>query len=202
MKNIALTRAEERTFAFIKQYIKEKKYSPTVQEIADGTGLSSRGVIYRYVHALKEKGVIQLLPGRHRNILLNESFEAAIPNVVEIQGLIAAGQPIEAIVNCETVDYSHFSSEETFSLKVKGDSMIDEGILDQDIVICRTVSQVNDGDVVVALIDNESATLKRIYRKGDNVELRPANASHQSIFFRAERVFIQGKLLGVVRFYT
>jgi repressor LexA len=125
-------------------------------------------------------------------------MSAALP----LMGSIAAGSPIEAITQQETIDVSQiFLGPNRFALRVKGDSMIDEGILDGDIVVCEKADNASNGQIVVALIDNEQATLKRLQRNQNNsITLLPANAKHKPQSYPADRVNIQGIFVGLLRF--
>ena len=172
-----LTLSQRKTFDFIKHYISNHDYSPTVAEIAKGIGIKSRGVVHRYLKALEAAGVIALTPKRHRNIrlLTGKPGNPTIPLV----GEIAAGQPIEAIEQQERVDIVDiFLGDNRYALRIKGDSMVDEGIRHGDIVICQRSDAACDGQIVVALIDQQEATLKRLQRNTNNtITLIPANAA-------------------------
>ncbi len=199
-----LTQGQRRVLAYIGEHISQYQQSPTAKEIAAGIGIQSRGVVYRYLLALKAAGYIDLIAGRHRNIVLLESpaSEQGRYEKLVIQGTIAAGEPILAIN--EPVEWGNSmlaQDPHCYALRVRGDSMRDDGILDGDLVVCRRASQADNGTVVVALVDGDSATLKRIYHHGDEVELRPANAKHQPLRLPASRVMIQGVLTKVVRSY-
>ena len=199
-----LTVSQRRVLRFLQQYVAQYEQSPTAKEIAQAIGIQSRGVVYRYLLALKTAGFIDLLPGRHRNIRLRMKTEPDAANRIQLLGVIAAGEPIAAIANPEELSSSDFTPpSDCFALRVKGDSMQDDGILDGDLVICRAVAQADNGAVVVALVDNENVTLKRIYYHGsDDVELKPANAKHQPLHLSAERVSVQGVLVKVIRSYA
>ena len=199
-----LTRSQQRTYDFIVAFIQDKGYSPTTTEIASGTGLASRGVVYRYLKALVAANKITLIPNRHRNIQLETSLLPAVPMPsveIPLKGLIAAGHPIEAIEQQDTLSLSRaFSQENVFALKVRGDSMIDEGIMHGDMVICRMTSVAENGDIVVALIDQQEATLKRWQSLGDgNIKLSPANQDLSPMTYSSERVTVQGIFIGLVR---
>jgi repressor LexA len=194
-----LTLSQIKTYQFIKNFIKQYHHSPTAAEIAKGIGIQSRGVVHRYLKALAAAGRIELLPNRHRNILLCDNEH---PNAIPLVGCIAAGKPIEAISQDESVDMLNlFTGPNRFGLKVKGDSMVDEGIMDGDIVICQQSETAKSGQIVVALIDNQQATLKRIRFEPSNnaIELIPANSNYQSATYPAERVQIQGIYVGLIR---
>lgn len=195
-----LTASQYNTYQFIKNYIQKYGYAPTEAEIAVGIGIKSRGVVHRYVHALKDAGYIKVTPGKRRNIALAE--EANQPNYsLPLVGKIAAGHPIEAIANNEMLDLSQYLlGPNRFALKVSGDSMIGDNIMDGDYVVCESRTNATNGDIVVALIDNQEATLKRLQREQDNkVKLIPSNTSLQPMIYHAERVNIQGIYLGLLR---
>lgn len=193
-----LTLSQNKTLQFIQSFIKQNGYSPTIAEIAVGIGIKSRGVVHRYVSALVQQGLLELVPGRRRNIQLRKQPSNLLPLV----GRIAAGKPIEAIKNDEAIDVLNiFLGEGRYALKVKGDSMIDEGILDGDLVVCEYTQVANNGKIVVALIDGQDATLKKIrYNKDNTVSLIPANKKLQSMTYPKERVQIQGIYIGLLRF--
>ncbi len=167
-------------------------------EIAQGIGIHSRGVVHRYVSALAEAGLIQIVPGKRRNIQLTQNQTG----LITLKGRIAAGSPIEAITDNETLDIVNiFLGPGRYALKVKGDSMIEEGIFDGDVVICESCETAPDGKIVVALIDCQEATLKRIKHNSDNtITLIPANALLKSLTYPKERVTIQGIYIGLLRF--
>lgn len=191
-----LTLAQRKTEEFIRKFFKEHNYAPTASEIAEGIGIKSRGVVHRYLKALEDAGRIALTPKRHRNIRLSDT--GSLP----LLGAIAAGQPIEAIPQQESIDVaSIFVGANRFALKVKGDSMVDEGILDGDIVICEKRETADNGQIVVALIDREEATLKRLQCNLDKtVTLHPANSALKPMVYPASRVAIQGIYIGLVRY--
>ena len=196
-KSKQLTLAQRRAFDFLQSFIRKKGYSPTAAEIAKGIEIQSRGVVHRYLRAIEDAGLIRLNPRRHRNIelLLNDD------NQIPLVGNIAAGKPIEAIEQKETINISDiFLGINRFALKVKGDSMIDEGILDGDVIICQQSNVAQNGQIVVALIDKNEATLKYFHlEKGGNVKLTPANRNLKPMVYAANRVFIQGIYIGLLR---
>lgn len=196
------TLRERETLDFIKSFFDEYGYSPTMAEIADGIGIKSRGVVHRYVSALKSSGHISITPNKHRNIVLMPALEQ--DGLLPLLGRIAAGRPIEAIPDRDTVDIANiFLQENRYALEVKGDSMIEEGILDGDIVVCQRANTANNGQIVVALVDETEATLKRLRRNRDNtVTLVPANVEYSAMTYDADRVRIQGVFVGLLRFLT
>lgn len=192
-----LTLSQKKVLDFIEQYISHHHYSPSMAEIAEGIGIQSRGVVHRYVSALVKEGCITLLPGKRRSIQLIKK-ELNLP----LRGRIAAGSPIEAIADNETVDILNiFLGSNRYALKVKGDSMIDEGILDGDVVVCEYNQSPPDGKIVVALIDNEEATLKRVkYHDNNTLSLIPANPKLKPMTYSRDRVTFQGIYIGLLRF--
>lgn len=195
-----LTLGQRRTYDFIKKFLAEHDYAPTAAEIAAGTGIKSRGVVHRYLKALAAAGKIHLTPKRHRNIsLVNETI--ATGHALPLIGAIAAGSPIEAITDADPIDLSKiFLGDQRYALTVKGDSMIDEGIFDGDIVVCERADQANSGQIVVAIIDNQEATLKRLEKTmTGQVVLHPANERLEPMVFDAHRVAIQGIYVGLLR---
>lgn len=209
MSPITLYKRQRQILEFISQYIQMNGSSPTLQEIADAMGLSSLATVHEHLQALERKGVIKRFDGAVRGIeLLDPSVNASI-NIVELPvvGYIAAGEPIEAIENdFETVAVSSdlvSKSKRCYVLMVRGDSMIKEGIFDGDYVVIQKQDTANDGDIVVALIDNQFATLKTFYReKGNMIRLQPENDSMEPIMVSADELTIQGKVTGIIRKYN
>jgi len=196
-----LTSGQHKTLDFIRQYIGREGFAPTLTEIAVGLGMSSKGSVHRQVQALAEGGYIELVPGRKRGIQLTEEWREAATSI-PLVGCIAAGLPIEAIAGQDKLDLSPIMGTDRYALVVKGDSMMDIGILDGDTVIIKPTDTARDGDVVVALIDESEATLKRLYHiDGEMLELMPENKNMQPMRYEAERVRIQGVLAGQLRFY-
>ena len=195
-----LTVKQQKTLDFIRKYVQRFDCAPTTAEIAKGIGIKSRGVVHRYIKALEEAGLIALTPKRHRNIQLVADYpdEEGLPLV----GMIAAGQPIQAIEQQERINVADiFLGPGRFALRVRGESMIEEGIFDGDIVVCEKRTTADNGQIVVALIDNEEATLKRLQRGNDGtVTLLPANSLLQPMVYDAARVLIQGIYVGLLRF--
>ena len=197
-----LTPAQHRVLDFIRKYLIREGFAPTLAEIAIGLGVSSKGSMHKQVQALADAGVIRLIPGRKRGIELTDEADNQGPTI-PLLGRIAAGHPIEAIPDQENLNIAEFLlGPGRFALLVQGDSMIEAGILDGDTVIIRRQETAVDGDIVVALIDNEEATLKRYHhRVGNKVELAPENRSLRPLIFDAHRVRIQGVLVGSLRTY-
>lgn len=188
------------TYRFICDYIAEQGRAPLLSEIAVGLGINSKGVAHRYVQALADAGLLRLLPGRHRGIELIEDDNTP---VLPLLGRIAAGQPIEAIPGQDEINLAEFfMGPDRFVLKVRGDSMIEAGILEGDMVIVEQRDRASNGDIVVALIDNSEATLKRFRNNRDgSITLIPENSALPPMIYPAERVKIQGIVVGQMRSY-
>jgi repressor LexA len=197
-----LSTREQDAYHFIRNYILQHGRGPLLTEIALGLGIQSKGVAHRYVQSLAEQGLIKLVPGRHRGILLAED-EPLKDAVLPLVGRIAAGYPIEAIPGEDHIDLAEFfMGPSRFVLRVQGDSMIDAGILDGDMVIVKSSQTAHDDDIIVALIDGNEATLKYYRNNGDgSVTLIPANASMTPMTYSAARVIIQGVVVGQMRSY-
>ncbi len=195
--SLSLTRREMEVWQFIQQFIASHGFSPTLQEIADGMAIQSRGVVYRYLKSLATSKLIELEPNKRRNIRLVSQQS----DQVMIVGKIAAGQPIEAIEEQEPLDISHvFLGEGRYALKVVGDSMVEEGIFDGDIVVCEKAQRAEKGQIAVVLIDQSWATLKKVYWESTGqVLLVPANVNHEPQIYEASRVTIQGIFIGLLR---
>ena len=197
-----LSSREQDAYTFIRNYILQYGRGPLLTEIALGLGIQSKGVAHRYVQTLAEQGMITLVPGRHRGILLAED-EAPNPATLPLLGRIAAGYPIEAIPGEDHIDLSEFfMGPNRFVLRVQGDSMIEAGILDGDMVVVKSSQSAHDDDIIVALIDGNEATLKYYRNNGDgSVSLIPANSTMTTMTYSAKRVTIQGVVVGQMRSY-
>jgi len=197
-----LTDSQQRTLDFIQAYILRCGHSPTYPEIARGIGIQSQGTAHRYVKALLDMGYLEREDGSHRGLRLPEEL-AEQGMQIPLLGRIAAGQPIEAISGYDSVNLNQmFGGENRYALQVAGDSMIELGIMDGDTVIIEACNTARKDAVVVALIDNYEVTLKIYCPLSHNrVKLIPANASMQAMIYQADRVQIQGVLVGTLRIY-
>jgi repressor LexA len=199
-----LTDKQKLTLDFIERYIATHTAAPKLQEIADGIGIRSRGVAHRYVQALIDTGFIAADSGKHRGIRLLKGNPYRPQSTLPLLGKIAAGKPIEAIPGEDQLDLREFFGHNNFAVRVQGDSMIEAGILDGDTVIIEFRETADDGDIVVALIDESETTLKRFKRShhGRYIKLIPANKDMEAMVYEASRVRIQGVLIGQLRKYT
>ena len=203
---ITLYRRQKQILDFIKQYIDKYGYSPTLGEIAEAIGVSSLATVHEHLQALTTKGVIKRFEGAVRGIeILEQKISSTLQGVeLPVLGFIAAGEPIMAYTDPDAtikVSPSMVSGKKrSYVLQVKGDSMIEDGILDGDYVIIEEQNTAHDGDTVVALLDNGLATLKKFYREPNRVRLEPANASMSPIYVDdPDSMKIQGKCVGVIR---
>lgn len=196
-----LTPGQHRVLAFIQCSIEQQTYAPSLAEIAVGVGIRSRSAVHRQVQVLAAAGHIILQPGRKRGILLpvTADNDYSLP----LLGRIAAGKPIEAIPGHDVINIADFVlGEGRYALRVSGDSMMDAGILDGDTVIIRQQDYASSGDIVVALIDQQEVTLKRLKLQQHNMlELRPENPNMMPMIYSAERVTIQGIVVSQLRSY-
>lgn len=200
-----LTDLEKKILDYVQHYIESEEKSPTLTEIGAAMGMSSKGTVHRYVNSLIEKGHLQKGGSGWRGLQLVDDSLSSEPSEGELPllGKIAAGQPIEAIEGQETIDVSSLLvAPGRFVLKVQGESMIEAGIMDGDWVVIESCATARDGEIVVALVDNEEATLKRLRRGADgSVELIPENSEMETMIYEGDRVQVQGVLVGVMRTY-
>jgi len=226
-----LTFKQNQLLSFLIKKIEENGVSPSYEEICKELSLKSKSGIHRIVKSLEERGYIERLENRARAIAPKKNIngqpyfanvisinkkindlklkeKAKINNIetnrIPLLGKIAAGTPIEAISNNDKfidVPSSDPSFKECYALYVEGDSMIDEGILDGDIVIIEKKQDVKNGDIVVALIDKEEATLKKFRKRGETIALEPANKSYKTQIYGPDRIIVQGKLKTLLRKY-
>jgi len=217
-----LTAKQRELLLFIDTRLNESGISPSFDEMREALDLKSKSGVHRLISALEERGFIRRLPNRARALevlKLPESRPAATASVTPIRpltpaaandtidiplhGRIAAGTPIEALQGTEnfSVPAALLGPGEHYALEVSGDSMVEEGILDGDFALIRKVDTARDGEIVVALIDNEEATLKTFRREGTMVRLDPANRQYEAQRYDPHRVQIQGRLAGLIRRY-
>lgn len=195
-----LTPKQLRLLTFIRDFRRDRGYAPTMQELADAFKVS-KVTVFEHVEALQRKGFLQRLPHKARSLKLSDDidFPDERPTLVPLVGVIAAGRPIEALENREHLDLEALfgTSRGRFALRVRGDSMIDDRICDGDYVICEQRQTARNGETVVALLEDGTATLKRFYREAGGVRLQAANPQFAPIV--ARNVAIQGVVVGVVR---
>jgi repressor LexA len=199
-----LTRRQRDILDFIRTFRREQGISPTHREICERFGYSSYGTVYKHLRLLREKGLLRRAPHQRRGVSLageaatSRRGERALPFL----GLIAAGHPIETLPGHESMPVpDHLlggPASEHYVLRVTGQSMVDEGIFDGDLVVVRRCEQADPGDMVVALVDGE-ATLKRYYPEARTVRLQPSNPAMAPLLVAPERVRVQGQVVGLMR---
>jgi len=206
---MALTKRQKEVLDYLVSFETKHGYAPSFEEIGKGLKLTSLATVHKHITNLEKKGLltrdynrsrsIDLLPPKGR---LKQAMSVNTGLVLPLLGRIAAGQPIEAVQSNETISLADFvRSKEVFVLEVRGDSMQDEAILDGDYVLVEKLKTAHNGDIVVALVEQTDATLKRFYREGDNIRLQPSNATMKPIIVPAASVEVQGRVIGVLRKY-
>lgn len=206
---MTLTKRQKQVLDFLVQFQNRNRYAPSFEEIAEGLELTSLATVHKHLQTLERKGYIRRGYNQSRSVevvqLPRPVREEVARHAVELPlaGRIAAGQPIEAVENPETISLGDFTrSKNCFVLEVKGDSMVDDHILDGDYVIVEKTENANNRDIVVALVRGEETTLKRLLREpGGKVRLQPANAQMPPIILPAKDVRIQGRVIGILRRY-
>ena len=207
-----LTPKQQKLFGFIEQTIAKQQVSPSFEEMKEYMGLKSKSGIHRMIAGLEAKGYVRHLPNqaralevipRQRNLSAFYSVSNDDSVALPLVGKIAAGYPIEAVQTQDTVSVppQMMGMGEHYALVVEGDSMTGAGIMDGDTVIIRRANRAPDGTIVVALVDGFEVTLKKLHTKGKSVALEPANPAYQTRIFSADRVEIQGILVGLMRQY-
>jgi repressor LexA len=215
-----LTRKQHDLLVYIDGRLSETGVSPSFEEMKDALDLKSKSGVHRLISALEERGFIRRLPNRARalEVLKMPEMKGAVPAGARVRvpepandavvdlplhGRIAAGTPIEALQGTDTlpVPAALLGPGEHYALEVAGDSMVEEGILDGDYALIKRQETAHDGEIVVALVNNEEATLKTFRREGQMIRLDPANRRYDPQRYRPEQVQIQGRLAGLLRRY-
>jgi|SRR5208282_1308363 len=213
---MALTKRQKDFLDFLSGFLEKNGYSPSYEEIAAGMQLASLATVHKHILSLESKDYLkrgfnqsrslEISPKYYQELRQHRRLAQSIPPPsldVPLLGRIAAGAPVEAIAGEETLSFSDFAGDpDTYALKVRGESMIEDHICDGDYVLIEKTSEARNGDIVVALVDGAEATLKRFYNEpGGRVRLQPANAAMQPIIVDRSRLQIQGKLIAVHRRY-
>lgn len=198
---MGLTPAQERVYRFVRSYIDQHGYAPSYEEIRSNLGFRSLNAVFKHLKQIEERGYLRI-PWKNRKRALElvrlQTGNGAIPFL----GAVAAGTPIEAVEVPESIEVpeNFLGDGNNFALRVKGDSMIDDGIRDGDILIITKQPHAENGQTVVALVNGES-TVKKFYHEGDKIELRPANESMEPILVAADEVELVGVVTGLLRNY-
>jgi repressor LexA len=207
---MAVTKRQKQVLDFVARFIEDNGYSPSYEEIARGLDLASLATVHKHISTLETKQYLKRGFNQSRSLDLGPKYiqeqrkhRQDTSLEVPLLGRIAAGAPVEAVEQRETVRFGDFlGNPDVFALEVRGDSMIEDHICSGDLVLVEKANQAKDGDIVVALIEGAQTTLKRFYREpGDRVRLQPANSSLQPIFVAGKDLEIQGRLLAVLRKY-
>ncbi len=202
---MAVTPRQRQVYEFITRSIELNKQPPTIAEIGKHFKMSSPASVHAILSALEREKLIKRIPNVSRGIEVVPQQIVSDEYEIPLLGIVAAGQPIEAILSHETVAAPRnlIGRGRTFALRVRGDSMIDENIQDGDIIIVASQETAENGQVVVALIDGNYATVKKFFREPDFIRLEPANPQFKPIFIRtSERIQIQGVVRGLIRNYS
>lgn len=201
-----LTRRQQAIYEFIRGFRARHGVAPTLDEIRRHLGVGSLATVHKHLESMERRGAIRRGHGARALDIVADAVPVRIGGAFEVPllGTVAAGHPIEAIETPETVviPETFSAGPDTFVLRVRGDSMIDEQIRSGDLIVLRPANTAENGQMVVALIDHEDVTLKRFYREaGGKVRLQPANPAFEPLVLPADRVGIQGVVVGVIRRY-
>ena len=199
-----LTRRQKEILDYLGRYIERRGYAPTIEEIGEHFGLSSLATVHKHLTNLQQKGLIKREWNRSRALELVPADVKVRAVELPLLGRVAAGTPIEAVSGSETifVPEDMVGRRDTYVLQVKGDSMIDEHIRDGDYVIVESRKSARDGEMVIALLEGERVTLKKLYREsGGRVRLQPANARLKPMYVDGDALRVQGVVIGVLRKY-
>lgn len=198
-----LTKRQREIYEFVERFLEENGYAPSLEEIAGHFGLSSVATVHEHLENLQSKGVLRRDPNKSRAVeLVRPEARGAV--LLPLLGRVAAGRPLEALADNETIAVPEdlLGKGETFALRVQGDSMIDEHIADGDYVIVERRETARDGERVIALVDGENATFKTFHREPDGtIRLQPANERIEPMRYDPARVQVQGVVIGVLRKY-
>jgi repressor LexA len=198
-----LTKRQREILDHLNDFIQQHGYAPSLEEIGRRFGLSSLATVHKHLTNLQEKGFIKRAWNRSRSVELVPTRSGTRSVDLPLFGYVAAGQPIEAITTSETiaVPEDFVGKRETYVLRVRGDSMIDEQIRDGDFVIVEDRKTAENGEMVVALLLGSDVTLKKFYRENGHVRLQPANPAMKPLVVPADSVQVQGVVIGVMRKY-
>jgi repressor LexA len=200
-----VTARQRQVYEFISSYLETQNQPPTIAEIGKQFQMTSSASVHSILSALEREGFIKRIPNVSRGIEIVKQDESNDEYEIPLLGMVAAGQPIEAILAHETVSApkSMIGRGRMFALRVRGDSMIDENIQDNDIIIVSSQETAENGQMVVALIDGNYATVKKFYREPDFIRLEPANPQFKPIFIKTPgRLQVQGVVRGLIRNYS
>jgi repressor LexA len=198
-----LTKRQREILDYLNEFIEQNGYAPSLEEIGRRFGLSSLATVHKHLTNLQDKGFIRRAWNRSRSVELVPTRMGGRALDLPLLGYVAAGAPIEAVVSDETVTVPEdlVGTRDTYALRVRGNSMIDEQIRDGDLVVVEDRQTAQNGEMVIALLDGAEVTLKRLYRENGYVRLQPANDAVAPIIVAADAVQVQGVVIGVMRRY-
>ena len=198
-----LTKRQREILDYLNEFIEQQGYAPSLEEIGRRFGLSSLATVHKHLTNLQDKGFIRRAWNRSRSVELVPTRMGGRALDLPLLGYVAAGAPIEAVVSDETVTVPEdlVGTRDTYALRVRGNSMIDEQIRDGDLVVVEDRQTAHNGEMVIALLEGTEVTLKKFYRENGHIRLQPANAAVAPIIMRADRVQLQGVVVGVMRRY-
>ena len=198
-----LTKRQREILNYLNEFIEDRGYAPSLDEIGRRFGLSSLATVHKHLTNLQEKGFIRRAWNRSRSVELVSTPFGGRAIDLPLLGYVAAGTPIEAVVSNETVTVPEdlVGQRDTYALRVRGSSMIDEHIRDGDLVVVEDRKTVRDGEMVIALLDGSDVTLKKFYRENGRIRLQPANDTIAPIVVESDAVQVQGVVVGVIRRY-
>jgi len=200
---LPLTKRQREILDFLNEFIQQHGYAPSLEEVGRRFGLSSLATVHKHLTNLQEKGFIKRAWNRSRSVELLQARVGGRAVELPLLGYVAAGEPIEAIATAESiaVPESLVGKRDTYVLRVRGESMIDEQIRDGDYVIVEDRKTAENGEMVIALLEHSDVTLKKFYRENGQVRLQPANPAMQPLVVPADRIQVQGVVIGVMRKY-
>ena len=198
-----LTKRQREILDYLNEFIEQHGYAPSLEEIGRRFGLSSLATVHKHLTNLQDKGFIRRAWNRSRSVELVPTRMGGRALDLPLLGYVAAGVPIEAVVSSETVTVPEdlVGTRDTYALRVRGNSMIDEQIRDGDLVVVEDRQTAQNGEMVIALLEGAEVTLKKFYRENGHIRLQPANDAIEPIIVRADDVQVQGVVVGVMRRY-
>ena len=198
-----LTKRQREILDYLNEFIEQRGYAPSLEEIGRRFGLSSLATVHKHLTNLQDKGFIRRAWNRSRSVELVPTRMGGRALDLPLLGYVAAGVPIEAVVSNETVTVPEdlVGTRDTYALRVRGNSMIDEQIRDGDLVVVEDRQTAHNGEMVIALLEGAEVTLKKFYRENGHIRLQPANDAVAPIIMRADKVQVQGVVVGVMRRY-
>jgi repressor LexA len=200
---MALTKKQRQILDYVESFVGTNGYSPSYEEIAQAFDYSSLATVHEHLTNLEQKGFLRKNYNKSRSLEVVRTDPSSIAMELPLLGTVAAGLPLEVFPQEDTVAVPHdmIRRGNNYVLRVKGDSMIDEQIRDGDYIIVNSRQTAENGEMVVALVDGEAATVKKFYREGTRVRLQPANPTMQPMYYPPDRIAIQGIVVGVIRKY-